>query len=50
MEGELAMFKCSCGRAFAKRYQLDNHIGMFILLNDNADKHFYCEGKSDERR
>ncbi len=32
-------FRCSCGRAFNFKYQLDNHIGMFILLNDNTANH-----------
>ena len=40
------MFKCSCGRVFKLRYKLVNHIGMFILLNDNADGHKIVECKA----
>ncbi len=37
------MLTCSCGRQFKFEYQIANHIGMFILLNDNADNHCRVE-------
>lgn len=37
----MKLYKCSCGALFKFHYKLVNHIGYFILLNNNADYH--CE-------
>lgn len=35
----MADIRCTCGAKFKFPYKLTNHIGMFILLDGNKDKH-----------